>query len=368
MMRSVSAHRIERWLGTQQCEMFSQRNRGWYGTPIPVAGVPGEVYLDGQGDFVGRLDAGSEGDIHQAVEDIQRAHRFRRAGWARKQGGGFAGLTELNAGITQQINFYTGGTVTVAGGWESLFKTQTVPPTGAAASAAPGGTVPTSATSGAPALNNAGGSRTLHYVSGIVSSRNSASTQGGAMLYDRIFAVSKTMNSTTTEAVTGTPSRYQNTVAGSVDSAENNFVFPETGGTALAATAHNWTVCTYTNQAGTAGQTLPSATGVSGASIGRVDLSANQWFMPLASGDRGIKALTQMQCSALVATGVLDFVIGHPIAFFPIYMYAIPAVVGGINSSFNLARIFDSACLAALMFGAAGQNTSLGLNIGLVEG
>ena len=54
------------------------------------------------------------------------------------------------------------------------------------------------------------------------------------------------MNSTATEAVTGVPTRYQSTTASAEDyipeitSASSSWRHR-----ALAATAHNWTTCTY---------------------------------------------------------------------------------------------------------------------------
>jgi hypothetical protein len=167
------------------------------------------------------------------------------------------------------------------------------------------------------------------------------------LLYDRIFAVAKTMNSTTTEAVTGVPTRYQNTAAGQPDSASGNFLFIETG-TALAATAHSWTVCQYTDESGNATQTLPSVTGNASNIINRLDMPTSNWFCPLATGDTGIKALTQMQCSAAVATGAVDFVIGHPISWMPCPIANLTCITDGINTAMQLTRIFDSACLALL--------------------
>jgi hypothetical protein len=169
------------------------------------------------------------------------------------------------------------------------------------------------------------------------------------MLYDRLFQVNKTMASTATEAVTGVPTRYQSTTPGAQDSAEGNFLFVEVGLTALAATAHNWTVCTYTDQGGSA-STLPSLTGNSGAIVNRLDHPTQQWFAPLESGDRGIRTLTQMQCSASVATGEINFVIGHAIAITGHPLAALVSVLDGINSAFNLVRIFDDAALALLDF------------------
>ena len=112
--------------------------------------------------------------------------------------------------------------------------------------------------------------------------------------------------STATEAVTGVPTRYQSTTPGAHDYAGNNFLMIECR-TALPATAHNWTTCTYTDQDGNTGATLPSVTGNSSNIINRLDQPVGTWFCPLASGDSGIKNLTQMQCSASVASGAIDF-------------------------------------------------------------
>jgi hypothetical protein len=168
------------------------------------------------------------------------------------------------------------------------------------------------------------------------------------LMYDRLFSVAKTMNSTGTEAVSGTFSRYQNTTATSNAYIGGNFCFPSNPTTILAGTAHNWTVCQYTNQASATAQAFPSIGGLATCAVHAIDLTAGSWFMPLASGDVGVKALTQMQCSALVATGTIDFVVGHPIAFFPCPVANMVCVVDGINTAFNLATIFDNACLAFL--------------------
>ena len=165
-------------------------------------------------------------------------------------------------------------------------------------------------------------------------------------MYDRLTSVAKTMNSTATEAVTGVPTRYTNQTTTASDYIGGNFCFPMNPTTILAATAHNWTVCQYTDDAGNTANSFPSIAGVSGCVVGGVDLAAGSWFMPLASGDVGVKALTQMQCSALVATGTISFVVAHPIAFMPCHVANMICVVDGINTAFNLHFIFDHACLS----------------------
>jgi hypothetical protein len=167
------------------------------------------------------------------------------------------------------------------------------------------------------------------------------------MLYDRLFSVAKTMASTATEAVTGVPTRYQSTTNTDADYIGDNFGFIEIGGTALAATAHNWTTCLYTDQ-DNASSTLPSVTGLSGGIVDRLDQPTSTWFAPLASGDIGIKAWTQMQCSASVATGAINFCIGHPIGIlsFPVINSILP--FDWLTNRDQAPRIFDSACLAFL--------------------
>lgn len=83
--------------------------------------------------------------------------------------------------------------------------------------------------------------------------------------------------------------------------------------------------------------------------------------MPLASGDTGVKALTQMQCSASV-TGTLNFVVGHPLAWMMAPQLYLPGVMDGVIGPFNMPRIFDNAALALLM-----TMTSSGLNMSAVD-
>ena len=82
--------------------------------------------------------------------------------------------------------------------------------------------------------------------------------------------------------------------------------------------------------------------------IDRLDHPTAQWFAPLESGDVGIKALTQMQCSAAVATGAINFVIGHPLGFclFPIINAILP--FDWLTNRDQAPRIFDSACVQFL--------------------
>lgn len=315
--RSTHEQRLERWLG-YKADMFRAAMKDWYGPPIPLIGTPGELWAHKGGDIVGVI-----------------------------AGGGFASFDDLvaeaTAGKIRTFNFQKAGATGVVGVTNSLWGLGAQPAAGANASNAPGGDAPTDATTGAHLLDNVS-TDTRHIVSAAVS----ASVAGNnLLLYDRIFQVNKTMNSTATEAVTGVPTRYQSTTTTAADYIGGNFGFVEVGGTALAATAHNWTVCTYRDQADVA-STLPSLTGNASAIVRRLDHPVQQWFAPLETGDVGIKAWTQMQASAAVATGVINFVIGHPIAWMPIPIINLMTLQDYVRVTFAMERIFDDAALAML--------------------
>lgn len=356
--RSTHSDRLERWLGAEKVAHISHSMRGWYGPPIAIHGIPGAVFADRDGDFVGRIKAGSEVSAMERAEHvIRRELKKRRLAESiirhRHQLGmaGFTSLSDLIAeasgGKLREFHFNKAGPTGVVNVSSSLWGLGNTPAAGAASSAAPGGIAPTQATTGAFRNLDAVASDTRHFVWGGVSSSVSLNT---LLLYDRIFGVAKTMNSTATESVTGVPTRYQSSVATAADYAGGNFIFVEVGATVLAATAHNWTVCLYRNQDGTDAQTMPSLTGRSAAAVRTFDhaVANQQWFAPLAVGDTGAMDLNQMQCSALVATGLIDFVIGHPIAFMACPFSNMICEVDGINTAFNLVRIFDTAALALI--------------------
>lgn len=345
--RSTHAGKLERWLGKEQIESISGSMRGWYGKrPILVGNVPGAggVWCGRGGDFVGKIDGGDfMGLAERCAERLDHAIA-KIAGRHRMHG--FSSLSDLinevsNNGKRRDFIFNKAGTTTVVGGTNSLWRVGAYPVAGNAASNAPTGAALTDATQGAFFFVNPTSPDTQHFVRADVMSSVAPRT---LLLYDRLFEVNKTMSSTAAENVTGSPTRYQNTADDQPDSRDGNFLAIEIQA-ALGATAHNWNA-TYTDHNGNAG-TLPTLTGNASGIINRLDHPLNQWFAPLATGDNGIGTLTQMTCSASV-TGTVAFVIGHPIAFLPSIVANMITIVDGINTAFNLTRIFDDACLAFL--------------------
>lgn len=339
--RSPHAGRLERFLGPE-AEALSASMRGWYGPPIRVAGVPGGLVVGGDGDFRGAPRVGFFTSLLDRLDAYLRRAVAHNAGML---GAGFSSVDGLIAAATnpatrRDFAFVKTGTTGVANVTSSLWRCAGQPSAAAASSAAPGGRVPTDATPGAFPFVNPTGGQTQH----ILNAFPFANAINTLLLYDRIYDVAKTMNSIAAEAVSGVPTRYQSAVASAADYAGGNFMFVEVG-TVLPATAHNWTTINYVNQAGNAA-VLPSLAGVSGAIVNRLDHAG--WFAPLAAGDTGIKALTQIQASALVASGAVDFAIGHPLAWFPLGIAALVVPFDGVNTLINLARVFDDAAMAFL--------------------
>jgi hypothetical protein len=190
---------------------------------------------------------------------------------------------------------------------------------------------------------NPSSANSAHFAGGQCAMTTNTTSAGGLLLVDFLFGVFYPSSTTTTVSVTGTFSRYQSTTATDQDYIGGTFCIM--GGNS-AGGAHNWTVCQYTNQAGNTAQSFPSFTGMTSATTG-ID-SSSQWFMPFASGDSGVKALTQMQCSASIAA-TFAWYVAHPIAFLPTLAASFLQRVDAINSAFNLTKIFDNACLGFIV-------------------
>lgn len=348
---STHSGRLERWLGPQ-AEVLSAMGKGWYGPPIPLIGVPGGVYLRGGehgGDFVGPIEGGYFGNLYDFACQRMRA-ALRRTGRRSvyTTHAGFSSLGDLIAEATsggkKRIFIYNKTGVTgVTGSTSSLWYEGSTPAAGMTAAGAPAGTAHVSSDTGGFSFSNPSGTDSQHFTRWDSWASVASNT---LLLYDRLFAVEKTMNSTATEAVTGVPTRYQNTGSGA-DSAAGNFLFIECRAT-LSGVAHNWTVCEYTDQNGNTGVSLPSVTGNSGCIAKRLDMPTQTWFCPLDTGDTGILNITQMQCSANIVAGNIAFVIGHPIAVLAHPIINMVWTLDGVTGAFNLNRIFDDACLAFL--------------------
>lgn len=357
VLNSRGAHtkpgHLERWLGAEVVDGISRSMRHFY-WPIPLVGVPGEVYAMPGGEFCGPMTAGSDASARDRLADIVKRERRRRmAGMARRtrQLGAFGSVDAIEAAASAGKNWTfrfnkTGVASNAIGNCNDLWTRAGWPAAGAAGGASPGGTNWNSASTGAMPFPNPTTTDSLQAMSGWLTA---TVVNNSLLFYDRLHSVVKTMNSSATQAVSGTPTRYQSTVSGNVQSAEGSFYFPSNPTTVLAATAHNWTVCQYTNSAGTATRSSPSVAGVSACVVGGIDLVANGgWFMPLQAGDYGVQKVTQLQCSALVATGTIDFVVAHPLYIMSCPVANLVCQHDFLYTAFRAVKILNDACVSAI--------------------
>lgn len=354
-MRHTHSQRLERWLGAAAVEDMSANMRDWYGPPIAVGNVPGRVYATRGGDFVGPIRGGYFASL--ADYATERAKRVLRNA-ARRQSStlntGFASLSDLiseatTGGKRQDIWYGKAGTLAVTAAQSSLWNVGSFPAAGGTPAARPGGAVPTNATTGSFVQTDPGGSDTLHLVTMV--SQGSASPNT-LILYDRTFhAGTINHNTSAAQTVTGVPTRYATTTSPGV------FAFLEVT-TVLTATAFNITL-QYTDQAGAAAENAPSLAGIVSSAVTRIPHA--QFFIPLNSGDTGLRTITQITFSAAAASGVSNIVMGKPLAFIPQPASAAAVVMDGINSAFSLVQVLTGACLAFLeLKGTASATTYTG--------
>jgi hypothetical protein len=328
MQRSPNASRVARWLGQEQAEELARHTAGYYGRPLPIVGTPWASY---RGDYV-----------RNRLREFYVWNKVQLS----SQIGGFASwsdlLAEYTAGKGQVCAVQKTGVTGVGAVCNTLWFEGTRPPAGAAGAAlSSGGTQCNRATTGALGQADPGGGDTLH-----VLKTELASSQSGQQLLmvDRLWHGAPAMNSSAAQPITMSLPRYA-----SGPDAVGNICFMEVGATALAATAHNNTI-TYCDQDGNAAEAAPACAGVSAAIAKRFDHAAYQWFMPLNGSDTGITQLTQYQCSAAVATGVMNLVVAHPVCFFPFPIGNYMVVMDGVSGAFQFARVLAGACLSFVEF------------------
>lgn len=362
MPRPTHAQRLETWIGRDQVEAISHNMRDWYGPPIPIANVPGCVYAARGGDFVGAIRGGYFGSLFDYAQE--RKKRVLR-NWSRGQLGklhtGFSSLSDLISeatagGKSQYWNYFKSGTGAVSGRHYSLWNVGSFPAAGAAPSARPGGSVPTSATIGAIPFTDPGGSDTLHFTTLQAQATAAPNT---LMIYDRIFhaaTISHTIN--TAQSVTGVPTRYATTTS------PLNFAFLEVT-TALGATASNVTM-TYTDQSGNTAEAAVALAVIVSSVL--TQIPHLPWFIPLNAGDTGCRTITNLTMSVANTVGVSNIVQGHPLCFVPQPVANSMVVMDGINSAFNLRQILAGSCLSFLEFKGVGTATSYSGDMTLVSG
>lgn len=347
MLPTVDERRVERWLGRETTERIVAATEAWYGPPIPVAGMPGRVLAARGGHFVGRLRPSRFVRFADAAA-MHTALAVKR--WTRSQrltmNAGFASLSDLISEMTaggkgQMIPFVKAGTAGIAARSNSLWRVGASPVAGAAGGTTGTGEARTRTTQGALGQADAGSGDQLHLTTMVVQ----ASVAGQMLLlYDRLWDMTHTMTVAPRSCdAANVPTRYQ-----TAELAPGNFLSGEV--TTVLPAATPTVTFDYVDQDGNNATGAALSTIYSAAAVNTVPFTAGPWFYPLLAGDTGLRSLQNsanaVNLSAAMASGVVTWFIGHPLAFVPMGAANTPVILDGINSAFNLQRIYDDACLA----------------------
>ena len=271
-------------------------------------------------------------------------------------GGGFSSLSDLineatNNGKSQMLYWFKGpsGTKVAGRGW-SYWGLGTWPAIGAAGGTTGSGVACTSATTGALKMQNAASGDTLH-ITTITAYSNVTAT--ALLLYDRLWDMTHTMTVDPRSTDGTAPSRYQ-----AATTAPGNFLSGQV--TTVLPAATPTLTCDYVDQDGNNTTGPAFSTIASAAAVNSIPFTAQVWAYPLDPADTGIRAMQNsangFNLSAAMASGVVTWFIGHPLVFMPITASG-GIFIDGINSAFNLQRVYDDACLAFLE-PLAGQTTT----------
>lgn len=157
-------------------------------------------------------------------------------------------------------------------------------------------------------------------------------------------------NSAVAQNLTGTPTlRYTNGVGCRLFTVAT---------VASGATAHNIAL-SYTDQDGNTGNSLPVTVSMTASAIvGHIAHSgsaANNYgpFLPLASGDYGVRNVASVTFSAASGAGTCALVLARPIAQIPLVTASLLSERDLLNQLPSLPRIYDDACLTWIYFAGA---------------
>ncbi len=337
---------VSRWLGDEITQKLVTGMERWYGPPIPVA-HSGRIAVTKGGHFVGRLPKGRFSNLIDFT--IERAALAMRRSVRKSRGKLYAGFSSLSdliseataGGKAQMLSWVKAGTAGIAGRSNSLWNVASVPPAGGVGGTTGTGRPCLRTTTGAMIQQNATGGDQLH-VTTVPSYMASVAGQV-LLMYDRLWDMTHTMTVDPRAVDTANPpGRYQTAAL-----APGNFLSGEV--TTVLPAATPTIAFTYVDQDGNAAQVGPTlSTIASAAAVNTIPFTLPNWFYPINGDDTGIQSITNVDLSAAMASGVVNWFIGHPLIFMPVGLANTPLIIDGINSAFNLARVFDDACLCFL--------------------
>jgi len=215
--------------------------------------------------------------------------------------------------------------------------------------------VPTNTTNGAIPFTSPGGGREKW----LVGANALGSAAGVFVLYDRLYqygglscttsADQTVMGTTPANPITRNTGGVGNFIAYELQAANT--------GTQTTITA------TYTDDAGNSSSVTPTTL------IGGTGFNLAQRFqiMPLANGDKGVRAVEKVKLTAALTTGTFSIVIGRPLAYLPVSLAGV-SVVRDFTTGFpSIPKIDDAACLAWYFIPASTTMPEFNATLSMVE-
>lgn len=215
--------------------------------------------------------------------------------------------------------------------------------------------VPTNTTNGAIPFTTPGGSREKW----LIGANALTQTAGVFVLYDRLYQYGGLSCTTSADqTVMGTtPANPITRNTGGV----GNFIAYElqVGNTGTQTTI----TATYTDQDGNSSSVTPTTL------IGGTGFTLAQRFqiMPLANGDKGVRAVEKVKLTAALTGGSFSIVIGRPLIYLPTSVAGV-SVVRDFTTGFpSIPKIDDDACLAWYFIPAGTAAPELTATLSMVE-
>jgi|SRR5207302_7437299 len=271
----------------------------------------------------------------------------------------------INARASGQFNdvpWQKGNITSVANQWFSVLRATGQPPAIVFNSATPPTNAATDrATTGAlsQGLSNPSGSNRKYL---LTFGFGSAATVNFLLLLDmHVQGGSFRLTVTTAETIASPVTVVRQYGTGGLGSG-NCISFVET--TASSATAHNLTV-NYTNQAGGATNVVFAAPATAGTIDGIYPVGLINWFIPLASGDFGVRSVSATTSNTALAAGIIALVLHYPLMLIPgvtnnVYVERDSTVqIDALTELANSSQVIG--CLGMFVFA---NGTSTGANTG----
>lgn len=280
---------------------------------------------------------------------------------------GFSSMDDFVSEVTQNGKFWradwnkiTGAAAYTAGRWYDLSSLNGTPVANAWSGTALNAQVPTDATGFGIWHGGNVSTDTKHLTNIGAYSAVATAVPGVLMLCDMcLYYPGISMNSASAQTLVNGSTLTRYTTGAGLRAA---LVIQTTSG----ATAHNVAI-SYTNQAGTAGRSLPVTVSCTASAITphitHSGTAANNYgpFLPLASGDTGIRSVQSITLSAASLAGTAALCLYKPLATLPITTLGVAAERDLMNQLPSMPQIQDGACLVWLYFPGAATAASTNL-------